>query len=408
MGKKILVSLVSILTITTFTLFSCSSKPNPTPTPKNYLGVNFNEKLESIDYNNLARTKTNWVRGFLEFFTYYNDETLLETDGRISKYLTLKDHNYKTIINIKWNFSQKNFPDINSPEMNDYLKFLKEKIYSRIWDKTTILVIGNEPFIEYDKNDPTKKAAIEQQLVGFYSKVADETIKYRQTQTKKIPIYVGAFNNLYIKDWQTIGTTNLLNYVKNNSEIAGIDLHIHHSNIDEVSEVLNYITPKINPSQRIIVTEFSLKKHFQSTLGERISNDFLTKYNKPEYAKFKINLDYLNYIFQHGTDQEVGHPISKAEWYDYLKMSNWFESKKMYLKDMFTILKTCPNFYLATYAFQQGFAANKVIDTKTEPWFFNGLYANMSIVKNTSGAPEFNYAWIDSFWKIQAETSASK
>ncbi len=417
-----LLSLGLTISISILTLFGCgSNSPNPTetssPTPtettdanQNYLGVNFNEKLDAINYDNLARTKTTWVRGFLPFFKYYNKPQSIENDERIKQYLTLKEHNYQTILNIKWDFSEKSFPKLDSEEMNNYLTFLKEKLYAKIWDKTDILVIGNEPFIEYDKSDPSKKAEFEAELVKFYSKVADETVKYRQNQSKKIPIYVGAFNNLYNTKWQTTATADLLKYVKENSEIAGIDLHIHHSNLDEVTKVLDYITPQITTSQKIIVTEFSLKNHFKAQLNQPISSDFLNKYQSlnPAYKNFKTNLDYLNYIFEHGTvNQPTPHTVSKEEWYDYLKMSPWFENNKFYLENMFAALKKCPNFYLATYAFQQGFAANTVISAKTDPWFFNGLYANFAIQSNT-GAPEFNYAWIDSFLKIQAETDSSK
>src|SRR5690242_20597296 len=68
------------------------------------LDVNYNGQFDFIDSADLARTKTTWVRGFVDFFKLYQDRGQLADDSGISHYLRLKAQGYKTILNIKWDF----------------------------------------------------------------------------------------------------------------------------------------------------------------------------------------------------------------------------------------------------------------------------------------------------------------
>ncbi|WP_294083882.1 hypothetical protein, partial [Proteiniphilum sp. UBA5384] len=71
------------------------------------LGVNYNEQLQFINFNDLRRTKTTWVRGFIDFFQLYDSTKGLHSDERIKDYLSLQKEGYKTILNIKWNFRER-------------------------------------------------------------------------------------------------------------------------------------------------------------------------------------------------------------------------------------------------------------------------------------------------------------
>ena len=193
-------------------------------------GVNYNGLLNQIDDSDLQRTNTKIVRGFIDFFKYFNNPALLDTDPRISEYLLLKSKGYTPALNIKWAFHSKSFPEPNSAELAQIESFLVT-ILDKVWDQTDILVVGNEPFIE------ALPAERNQKLVDFYSAMVAVTVDYKNESTHKPPLYVGAFNNLQQNRWLN-EAEGLLALAKNNPAIAGVDLHIHHANINVINQVM--------------------------------------------------------------------------------------------------------------------------------------------------------------------------
>src|SRR5690606_23023068 len=107
------------------------------------LGINFNEQLEYIDNDQIIALRTKWVRGFLDFFNYYETPSLIDTDPKIIKYLGLKTYGFKTVLNIKWLFINQDYPTVGSQEMDDHMNILRN-ILDKVWNKTDIIVVGNE------------------------------------------------------------------------------------------------------------------------------------------------------------------------------------------------------------------------------------------------------------------------
>lgn len=60
------------------------------------------------------------------------------------------DAGYKTILSLKWNYSQLSFPVIGAADHTIELQHL-DAVLNVVMDKVNILVIGNEPFIEVQK-----------------------------------------------------------------------------------------------------------------------------------------------------------------------------------------------------------------------------------------------------------------
>lgn len=357
------------------------------------IGVNYNGQFDMVNFNDLERTQTTWVRGFIDFFQFYPDHHKLINHPRIEKYLALKDNGYKTILNIKWNFHNKSFPDPGSQEMKDYKKYLK-KLLDRVWKHTDIIVAGNEPFIESRKSERGPK------LVAFYKEVAKEIHEYKKGKgigvgegkgIRDVPIYIGAFNNLYWPGWRTDAVRELLAFAEEKPWIAGIDLHIHHGGFKQLRRAINFINNKIRDDQKFLITEYSLVKHFRRKVKERISGVFAEKYGWDPDTKAYQYIDFA-----------LKNQVPRKEWVDFLSNSYWFENRKRYLRNSYKLFKSYDKFYIATFAMRQSFPFNRDFNRNTWPWILNGLFANRTVEADPeTGQNQFNYGWIEDFLKIQ-------
>tara|TARA_R110002050_G_scaffold188756_9_gene323416 strand:+ start:2638 stop:3888 length:1251 start_codon:yes stop_codon:yes gene_type:complete len=349
------------------------------------IGLNFNEQLQYVNLPQISATNTKYVRGFLDFFQFYYDKSLLSSDERITKFLSLKPSGYNTILSLKFLFKGKSFPLPNSQELNNYLEYL-EMILDKIWTGADIIIVGNEPFIETDSADYGDN------MYNFYVKATERVKAYSDTHTEK-PIFFGAFDNMYQTNRQTLPVLNgLLDYCKNTPWILGVDMHIHHKEYAEMVRALDFVNAKIRSDQKIIVSEYSLMKWWRDNLSGIIPADFAAQYN---YSTTWRNYQYI--------DAALKSPKPRAEWVDFLSKSDWFESRRHYLletyKDIFT---KYDKFFVATYAFRQSYPFNTDFKSNTDPWILNGLYANRSVeTEPNTGQFQFNYTFIDDFKIVQ-------
>jgi hypothetical protein len=395
--KQLIIVLTGFLAM----VMSCSgNSPNDGPavnevaSESNYkvsLGVNYNEQFPFVDFNDLERSKTTWVRGFIDFFQMYENPSALHSDERIIKYLSLKPNGYSTILNIKWNFKARaeSFPAEGSVTLKLYLGFL-EQLLEKVWLQTDILVIGNEPFIE------TSAEEKDQRLVDFYKAVAATVKKFREKQSGHfVPVFVGALNNLYDPAWRTEATKSLMEYANGDPGIAGIDLHIHHASMDQMKSALQYAAGQMRENQKILITEFSLMKHWRAQLNNPISESFASQYQLDPAMR---NYQYI--------DLALKNPRQATEWYNYLKASNWFESRKHYLQEAFALMTAEPRFLIATYAIRQSYPYNQDFTPTTDPWILNSLFANRTLIPDPAyGWNQPNYAFIEDFISIQIKLS---
>lgn len=355
--------------------------------PAQKVGINVNGQFDVMKLENVNRSGTTWVRGFIDFFQFYPSEVALENDDRIKNYLALKDEGYKNILNIKWNFSNKSFPAAGSDEMTNYKAYL-DKLLDKVWSSTDIIVVGNEPFIESKKDERGNK------LVTFYQQIANHIKNYRADSHHDIPIFVGAFNNLYLDGWRTQAVNDLLSFANSNPWIAGVDLHIHHSAIDQINDFIDYVDLRIRDNQKILISEFSIKDHFRSKMGDQIPRDFAAEFEIDPSTK---NYEYLDYVLKQS--------VPRHEWTSFLSSSYWFENRKHYLWNAYQRFKGYKKFHIATYALRQSYPLDTDFTTNTTPWVLNGLFANRTVQPDpATGQDQLNYAWIKDFQKIQEDS----
>ncbi|KOH46277.1 LamG-like jellyroll fold domain-containing protein [Sunxiuqinia dokdonensis] len=348
------------------------------------MGVNFNESLfHAKDVAKLGRTKTTWVRGFFDFFPYYeNQDRLTDINDQFEDFLNLKSAGYKTILSIKWNFHNKSYPDTTSSEIENYNDFL-QRVLDRIWDKIDIIVVGNEPFIESMNDDERNN-----NLSPFYQYMCNRVHEYKIGKAD-VPIYFGAFNRLYDFHRDTEGVLKMLEFVKETPWIEGVDLHIHHKNNNDIVSMYSYANDRIRNDQKILITEFSLVFWWQDHNKDLIPAEFASKYGYPA--------DML-------VHQYISHALNdrrpKEEWDDFLSMCPWFEERKHYLWEAYELLSQYESFHVATYSYQISRGAN--FHENSVPWLINNLIAAVTIEDDPqTGNKQFNYAFIDDFFKIQ-------
>lgn len=385
-------------------LFDSCKKEKPKPTIKDpdiiipiqmdysyKMGVNLNEQVDVTDYQDLADSKTKWVRCFIEVIDIYKAGTL-NSDAKIAAFNALKAKGYKTTLSLKFNFKKHGFPAPNSTDWVNYLNFI-QPLLAKVMPYTDVLIVGNEPFIEAEQGDWNEP------LNSFYKAACQKTQDYFSTNNIAKPIFLGSFDNLYLTDRQTNpGYTNLLAFAKVTPYIAGVDLHIHHAINEEMSAALNFAKTRIRSEQKMLVTEFSLMKHWRNNNDTDIASEFIATANAnttdkifPPPANLTKNYQYIDYALK--------NPRPAEEWYAFWKNSPYLENRKSYLCASYNIFKSTGNVFLTFYALRQSYPLNTDFTVNTDPWVLNGLFMNRS-VELLNGRSQKSYSFLDQFVQI--------
>ena len=352
------------------------------------MGVNLNEQVDVADQQDLADTKTKWVRCFIEVIDLYKTGTL-NTDAKVAAFIALKSKGYNTALSLKFNFKKRGFPVANSPDWNGYLNFI-QPLLTKVMPYTDVIIVGNEPFIEAEQahwNEP---------LNSFYKAACERTNNYLNTNQIEKPIFLGAFDNLYLNDRNThAGYNNLFSFARSANYLAGVDLHIHHTTEAEMTTALAIAKGKIRADQKVLVTEFSLMKHWRANNSQPISSAFIAAANTsttdkiiPPPVGITKNHQYINYALK--------EPRPAEEWNAFWIYSPYLESKKSYLCTAYNAFMTAGNVFLTFYALRQSYPANADFTETTDPWVLNGLFMNLSIEK-LNGRNQKSYSFLDQF-----------
>jgi hypothetical protein len=357
-----------------------------------YIGVNYNESFQDIRAGELSASKTKWARGFVDVLNHYDDQDLA-TNARIVKYLTLPDLGYKTVLNLKFNFIVRAYPAVNSTAWNNYIAFI-DKVLDRVIAKTDVIVVGNEPFIESETstwNEP---------LNTFYKAAATRVNQYLTARNIQRPILVGSFDNMYQSTRQgNAGINNLLAWCKATSWVAGIDLHIHHTNNPEITTTLNFINDKIRNNQKIIITEYSLMKWWRDNVNFDLTSQFIAAANAsttdnifPPPAGITKCWQYIDYALK--------NPRKVEEWNAFQQYTPWLNDRRDYMCNSFKLFKANPKFWIATYAMRQSYPLNADFTSTTDPWILNSLFTPRTVELLSSGDAQPRYAYLSQFADI--------
>lgn len=348
------------------------------------LGANYNEHFEDVDYRDLEKSETDWVRIFLPMHEL--DQGSAAEHGAVKGILDAGARDYKTILTFKYAYNRVPFPKVGSAEFERQLK-RTDDVLPLVMGKVDMIVIGNEPFIESRKQD------WDSNFNEFYERLAKRVIDYRAQHCAadcKTRLYMGALNHMERSAWQTSATERWMAYVKATPEIDGVNIHPHVRTIEESKTFLDYILPRMRPDQKFIATEFSLIWWWRQNMEQPVNPAFADKYEAPRNAQ---NWQIVKAALE--------TPFPKAQWDDFLRMSPWFESRKHYLRNQMKMFRDTGRLAVATYGFKQGRSMSASWGPKKTPWLFNSVFAPATIRKNPDGSAAPNYAWIDDFRRLQ-------
>ena len=355
------------------------------------MGINLNEQVDVTDYQDLADTRTKWVRCFVEVIDIYKAGTL-NSDAKVAAFNALHSKGYKTVLSLKFDFKKHGFPAPNSADWNNYLNFI-QPLLAKMMPFTDVIIVGNEPFIESleaDWNEP---------LNTFYRAACEKTNTYLTTNNIDKPIFLGALENLFRADRQSnAGYTNFLALVKNTPYIAGVDLHIHHGATEEMVNALSFAKGRIREDQKMLVTEFSLMHHWRSNNNTLISAAFITAANASSTDRIFAPPANVTRNFQY-IDYALKNPRPAEEWYAFWKNSPYLENRKSYLCTAYNNFKDAGNVFLTFYALRQSYPLNTDFTVNTDPWVLNGLFMNRSI-ELLNGRSQKSYSYLDQFLQI--------
>lgn len=386
------------------------------------LGVNYNEgglNTTDIKESELDKTGTRYVRGILNIRKLYDwvyvSGNLLANHVQIKGLKSIKDFRrgefeglpYRSVVSLRFNYENERIPLAGSTEFINYMNFLKNELLPEIMSSTNqytdIIVANNEPFIQcmaIDKDSP--------QLGDFCINTAITIGDYMLANNLTIPLFLGSFDGA----WTTSRQANaqylrMLDWAKTHAKraggvidyISGVDLHIHHKTIDQITTAMNFIQTKIAPLQQIIITEYSVKSYWDDYFTTKLSvtsPTFIATGNYPQYKDDTVE----GYIVK-----KLNDPAPLAEWGDFNRMSPFLSFQKSYICESFNKFKAHPKFFLATYAMRQDASAGTTA-VELNSWVLNGMFVD-STVKLLNGNAQPRIYFFSDFKALRDGTVTS-
>ncbi|MBW4329940.1 hypothetical protein KY084_03500 [Stakelama sp. CBK3Z-3] len=348
------------------------------------LGANYNEHFEDVDYRDLEKAQTHWVRIFLPMPQIDRDGAA--GHGAVQTILDAHKHGYHTLFTLKWPYNRSAFPKAGSKEMKRELARLDE-VLPLVVGKVDILEIGNEPFIESLKEDRGAD------LNAFYETMARHVIQWRKAHCPTAcatHLYMGSLTRLEFPKDQTATTERWMTFVKNTPEIDGVDIHPHVSDIAQSKAYLDYVLPRMRADQKFISTEFSLIWWWKQQMKKPVAPAFARMYHLPSGTlNWQVIADAL------------ANPFGKSEWDDFLALSPWFETRRHYLVNQMKLFRDTGRLEVATYGFKQGSSMSADFGPDKDPWLINSVFAARSVHANPDGSAAYGYGWIQDFRALQ-------
>lgn len=354
---------------------SCSTVGNTA-----VIGVNVNglgNQLENTSANGmLQRSDTKWVRMFVDMSKLRGkSQTQINNDESLTNFRNLHSKGYHTILNLKWATNGRDFPAAGTQGRLDDFDVMRKVISAAGQSNVDIVVVGNEPFRETDRSFR------DQDMTDWYIRMTNEINNYRNNNDLDFDIYMGSFNNVHFENERTQVLRDLMAFAKSKSWIAGVDLHMHHTLIEEWRDALDFTLGQIRSNQNIIVTEFSLMRWYKSHNTDALSSSYKNKYY-PNGTSKKVWQELL-------TLQDVKNT---QRWYDFNSMHSFVSSRKHYLRNLHRdyLDKPANQVSLAMFALRQNGFPNYA--SNTDAWIYNGLFCY-----STCAGEDESFNWLNDF-----------
>lgn len=296
------------------------------------------------------------------------------------------DAGFKTILSLKWDYAEHDFPDAGSSDFTAELQAL-DRLLPIVMGKVDTLVIGNEPFIE------AKPDQAGQRLNIFYEALADAVIRFRNSHrdfASSTALYMGALNRLDLPAKRTPAVERMLRFIASKSELDGVDLHLHVPTLAGHRAILEYALPRIRPDQTFIATEFSMVWHWKKHMNDVVSTHFCTKHGFP--AGTKVH-QVINSAIQ--------TPMPYAQWEEFLRNEPWYMERRKFISNAMSLYRESRRLDVATYSFCPMRHRKRPFQAGDVPWMLNGVYAPSTVRLKPDGSRHENFPWAEEFRRAQ-------
>jgi hypothetical protein len=371
----------------------------------NYNAQTWNYRQDEVDELFAGGTSAPQVRAIinvLQLFTQWQNGEAWQNDGQITRLCNKLSPTNVTTVNLRYDYKMYYSADPShrlprpveeAAEWADIMQFTGLLI-ERIRDCTDVLVVGNEPFLETQERDWTR-------LVTFYIELARKvkTVWTLANGDVKPNLFLGSFEALWVRnnDHQCAGEVHgqdlhredLLQFVRNHSGwITGVDLHLHHRNIDQVDTALNWVDSRLLSGQQIIITEFSPSFYYMEQMDEPLNATFKNSHSDAAVRGFTQVHQYL--------DWALIHQDTWAQYNDFFAKHSAFTSQANYLCQVHDKFRSNPKFRRSFTGINQGVPDGSGYkpfhpDEKLRdglPWFLNPIYVSATVELLQDGSPQ--------------------
>jgi hypothetical protein len=350
------------------------------PPPDGVLGANFNSEPSSISEAELRELSATWLRGFVPMPSV--DPSRPDNHPVVARLRDASRHGYGTVLSLKFPYDTRQLPAPGDPAMEAELRRL-DALLPIVLDSVSILVIGNEPFIETRKVDQGTR------LNEFYEALARRVIQCRHQRNARTQLYMGAMNKLDQPDFRTPATDRWLSFAHNTPEIQGVDIHPHLADPGTDRAYLDYVLPRLRADQKFLATEFSLVRFWKKHLRDQVSADFARQYGLPPGT-----------LVWQAVQRAIAEPFPQPEWTQFLDHSPWFDNNRDYLHTQVERFRKTGRLAAATYGIAQGPSMVKDFGPDSTPWLLNSLFCPFT-VRHRGELPGGNQEWIRQFRALQ-------
>ncbi|KAJ5767855.1 hypothetical protein N7533_000438 [Penicillium manginii] len=347
------------------------------------LGANYNEKLVWIKHAELRRVNAKWIRGFIDM--HLIDSHHPDQDPNIKALFRAIDAGFNTILSLKWNYTNLDFPAPGSAELAAELKVLAQ-LLPLVLGKVNILVIGNEPFIE------AKLGQEDERLNNFYETMARNVIEFRQKHDYAIMtrLYMGALNRLDLPFKRTPAIERFLHFIAVTPELDGVDIHPHMMTFAGHQSMLEYCLARLRPEQTFLATEFTMVWHWKKHMNDTVSSKFCAKYGFTPSTK---NYEIISAAMQ--------NPWPLEQWQEYLSNEWWYMQFRGFISDAMKLYRSTGRLTVATYSFCPMRMRKAPLRQDDTPWMLNGVYAPSTVRLAEDGSRYENFPWAEEFRQVQ-------
>lgn len=261
-----------------------------------------------------------------------------------------------TVISLKWDFAGlhqyagESLPEPGSDREQELFAYATDIIDAVNADRDDssqqYVVLGNEPMWEARKED-RRYVDGGVPILEFTDRLKEHVSQHYEENypEQDVPLLLGALNKLDKRGrQQTPMVREYLKRVRDDADIAGIDLHIHYDTFEQAETMLDYTRSAVGEDSMLMVSEFSpiwrYHRHLDDKIGATASGqEFAEAYGwEPDLA-----IDEYIQAAKQGQ-------ITCDEWTDFMEHMEWYNEH--FVSDLYELFAAY-DVDVATFGFSQ-------------------------------------------------------